>query len=179
VIVGAVLVAATALLLTALTQRRGWRLEQMLRARDVFSVLPLWTFFAPNPGTTDTRLLWREAFSTGATSHWHELSPPRRGGAWQAVWNPNRRIQKAIADAGALLAESRSREELDVVMLSVPYLMLLTYVAAQVGSAHGIARQFLLVQTSGDEPAFDEVTILVTSRWHAVSQPLVAARRAA
>jgi hypothetical protein len=170
VVAAAVVVAALALGLTALTQRRGGRFEQALRTRDVFCLLPLWTFFAPNPGTTDTRLLWRESLGPGQTSHWHELSPPGRR-AWSAVWNPKRRIQKAITDAGALLSEARARDDADVVMLSVAYLMLLGYVTVQVGSPRAFARQFILVQTSGEPQCFDEVKVLFVSRWHVVPQP--------
>ena len=164
----AVAVAVAALAVTALTQVRGWRLERWLRTRDVFLLLPIWTFFAPNPGTTDTRLLWRESFASGDTNHWHELSPPRPT-RWRALWNPDRRVQKAIADAGALVAQARAETDSDAVLLSVPYLMLLNYVAAQDGSPHAIARQFLVVQTSGGPPDFDEVNVLTISRWHAVA----------
>jgi hypothetical protein len=165
VVTAAVVVAALALALTALTQRRGGRLERAVRTRDVFSLLPLWTFFAPNPGTTDTRLLWRESLGGGETSHWRELSPPRRN-ALDFLWNPERRVQKVITDAGGLLAEARAREEPDVVMLAVPYLMLLNYVNAQPGSPYALARQFVLVQTAGEPPNFDEVTVLAASQWH-------------
>ncbi len=162
----AVVVAVGALVFTAATQFRTPRLERWARSRDVFLLLPMWTFFAPNPGTTDTRLLWREALGSRHFGPWHELSPPRSH-PWRAIWNPNRRIQKAIADAGGLLAHAGEAES---TTLTIPYLLLLKYVAAQTGSPHAIARQFAVVQTSGEPPAFDEVRLVALSRWHSVEE---------
>jgi hypothetical protein len=163
----ALVMAVGALAFTAAAQFRIPRLERWARSRDVFCLLPIWTFFAPNPGTTDTRLLWREALSSRHFGPWHELSPPRPN-AWRAIWNPSRRIQKAIADAGGLLAQGVGESETKI--LTIPYLMLLKYVAAQTGSPHAIARQFVVVQTSGEPPAFDEVRTVALSRWHAVEE---------
>jgi hypothetical protein len=163
----AVAVAVGALVFTAATQFRTPRLERWARSRDVFLLLPMWTFFAPNPGSTDARLLWREALGSRHFGPWHELSPPRSH-PWRAFWNPNRRIQKAIADAGGLLAQGAS--EAESTTLTIPYLLLLKYVAAQAGSPHAIARQFAVVQTSGEPPEFDEVRVVARSRWHAVGE---------
>jgi hypothetical protein len=163
----ALVVALGALAFTAATQFRIPRLERWARSRDVFCLLPIWTFFAPNPGTTDTRLLWREALGSGHFGPWHELSPPRSS-LWRAVWNPERRVQKAIADAGGLLAQGVGESESAI--LTIPYLLLLNYVAAQTGSPHAIARQFVVVQTSGEPPEFDEVSTVSLSRWHAVGE---------
>jgi hypothetical protein len=164
----ALVVAVGALAFTAATQFRSPRLERWARSRDVFCLLPIWTFFAPNPGTTDTRLLWREALGHGHFGPWHELSPPRWS-LWRVVWNPERRVQKAIADAGGLLAQGGGESESTV--LTIPYLLLLKYVAAQNGSPQAIARQFIVVQTAGEPPEFDEVKTVALSRWHAVGQP--------
>jgi hypothetical protein len=162
----AVVVAVGALVFTAAAQFRTLRLERWARSRDVFLLLPMWTFFAPNPGTTDARLLWREALGSRHLGPWHELSPPRSH-PMRAIWNPNRRIQKAIAVAGGLLAHAGESES---TTLTIPYLLLLNYVAAQTGSPHAIARQFAVVRTSGESPAFDEVRMVALSRWHAVGE---------
>jgi hypothetical protein len=164
---GALVVAIGALVFTAATQFRSPRLERWARSRDVFCMLPIWTFFAPRPGTMDTRLLWREALGGGHVGPWHELSPPRAS-AWRALWNPARRTQKAIADAGGILAQGVGESE--SVVLTIPYLMLLRYVSVQTGSPHAIARQFVLVQTAGEPPSFDEVQTVSLSRWHAVGE---------
>jgi hypothetical protein len=161
----ALVVAIGALVFTGATQFRNPRLERWARSRDVFCLLPIWTFFAPNPGTTDTRLLWREALGSGHVGPWRELSPPRWS-PWRALWNPDRRTQKAIADAGGLLAQHRG--DSDSVQLTIPYLMLLRYVAAQCGSPHAIARQFVVVQTTGEPPDFAEVETVAISHWHAL-----------
>jgi hypothetical protein len=169
----AVVVAVGALLFTAAAQFRTPRLERWARSRDVFLLLPMWTFFAPNPGTSDARLIWRESLGSRHFGPWHELSPPRAH-PWRAVWNPNRRIQKAIADAGGLLAHAGEAESTTV---TIPYLLLLKYVAEQTGSPHAIARQFAVVRTSGEPPDFDEVRIVALSRWHAVGNKRDALRR--
>ena len=163
----AVVVMVGALAVTTVAQFRSSQLERWARSRDVFSLLPIWTFFAPNPGTTDTRLFWREALGARAFGPWHELSPPRSS-RWRAIWNPDRRVQKAIADAGGLLAQSDGGAESTT--LTIPYLLLLKYVTVQPGSPHAIARQFVVAQTSGEPPEFDDFRAVALSRWHGIGE---------
>lgn len=161
--------ASIALLVTVACQNLGFRPARWVKRHDVFCLIPTWTFFAPHPGTTDTRLFWREVRSDGEVSPWREPSPPQLT-AWRGLWNPSLRTQKAIADAGSLLAELSSAGRSNEMILSVPYLVLLRYVVAQPGSLTGLARQFALVESCGDRPTREQLRVVFTSHWHEIEQ---------
>src|SRR6516165_3344166 len=62
--------------------------------RDVCGIIPLWTFFAPNPGMTDYHLMWRDRYADHSCSPWHEVVAP--SASWlKAIWNPHKRSRKA------------------------------------------------------------------------------------
>src|SRR5581483_6746809 len=46
-----------------------------LNARDRLAIIPHWTFFAPNPGTSDFHLLARDRLAGGGFSAWKEVAP--------------------------------------------------------------------------------------------------------
>lgn len=159
-------VATIALVLTAASQVEAWRLGPLLKRHDRFGLIPMWTFFAPNPGTTDARLLWREARSDGGVSPWREPDPPRI--SWtRGLWNPAQRTRKVIRDAAVALMEmDRAAPEDLRTQLTVPYLLLLHYVSVQPASPNAIARQFVLVDSSGDHTPRGTIEPLIVSAWH-------------
>ena len=159
--------AIVSLLLTVACQSLRFRPARWVKRHDVFCLIPTWTFFAPNPGTRDTRLFWREVRTDGEMSPWREPSPPALT-PWRGLWNPALRTQKAINDAGSLIAQVRSSGDSTQMLLSVPYLVLLRYVAAQPGSPNGVARQFALVESSGDRPTGERLRVALTSYWHEI-----------
>lgn len=159
---------AVLLVLTVLCQRPPWKWLRDLKYRDVAALIPAWTFFAPNPGTTDTRLLWRELRCDGSVSVWHEVLPPR-GGLRRAVWNPGKREGKVITDAGPMVLRMVANDPGSMLTLvSVPYLLLLHRVSAEPVSSVTVARQFIVVQTSGSDADNGPFQPLVLSRWHAM-----------
>src|SRR4051812_48659631 len=100
-----------------------------IRARDHFSLMPRWTFFAPRPGVTDYHLLY-QLFPDDWPNGWHEehLADPRT--VWGAIWNPLKRNKKALCDSVRSLGQQS--KELDPsslwqVQFSVPYLAALSY----------------------------------------------------
>src|SRR5437667_4109401 len=93
------LVCISLLLLTIFCQRPLWKPLQTFKYNDLAAFIPAWTFFAPNPVTTDTRVLWREMLFGGSISPWHEVLPPSNG-LLRAVWNPTKRQRKLITAVG-------------------------------------------------------------------------------
>lgn len=159
-----------ALVVTALTQVRKPGFVRWLKRHDTFALIPIWTFFAPNPGTSDTRILWRERLFDGTISPWHEIAPPT-GGLRRAFWNPDKRVRKAITDVGPGLARrARKQPDSKLVLVSVPFLMVLQYISALPGSPLAESRQFTVVQTSGADDEDGEPRILLVSNWHALRQ---------
>lgn len=87
------------------------RLALLLKSVDLFSLIPTWNFFAPNPGTNDYHLLYRERLDAGGYGVWREVSFPKQSGLLKLVWNPRKRRAKVLSDVvislGSAVAEAR------------------------------------------------------------------------
>ena len=119
------------------------RIGAIVDRYDRVFLVPHWTFFAPNPNRADYYLYVRVS-SGSELSPWHELhlGPGR---AWYAAaWNPGRRTRKALIDLCQALGQLRHRTREDI-LLSLPYLLLLTVVSAHVARAPGNLCQFAVV----------------------------------
>jgi hypothetical protein len=154
------------LAVTAATQLRRWRWASWLKAHDACACIPSWTFFAPNPGVTDARLLWREQLVDSTVSPWHEVVPPH-GGLLRALWNPTKRARKAVTDSGPMVVSLAARNPgSKLPMLSLPYLMIVQHVTALPGSPLSVARQFAVVRTQGADEDDVLLQLLFVSHWH-------------
>ncbi|MGV8908146.1 MAG: hypothetical protein ACOH1Y_04130 [Propionicimonas sp.] len=154
------------LVITACSQLRkpGW--AAWLKNHDACAYIPTWTFFAPNPGVNDTRVLWREQLSDGSVSHWHEVVPPSSR-LLRAVWNPSKRARKAVTDCGPMVVRLVSANKgSKLPLLSLPYLMLIQYISGLPGSPLGLARQFTVLNTQGPDELDGPFRLLFVSHWH-------------
>jgi hypothetical protein len=94
--VAAAAIAAVWLLVSLLFQTKKVRLVGYLKRFDHFAMIPAWSFFAPNPGTTDVHLLYRDRLVDGNVTLWKQVrweTPATR-----VLWNPYKRLQKGISD---------------------------------------------------------------------------------
>ncbi|MEU8824759.1 hypothetical protein [Streptomyces sp. NPDC048636] len=129
--------------------------------------LPISTFFAPNPGSTDTHLLMRNRLADGSVSEWTEQPMTQTRAARQMVWHPGRRSEKAMLDIVTnLTAVLREERRVEYVQMTVPYLSLLNFVTHHCAHVPDAAQvQFLLVSSAGcDED--EEPTTLLASAFH-------------
>jgi hypothetical protein len=62
-------------LISALNQIRAGAWTLGIRRWLPAGVIPLWTFFAPNPARADSRLVWRDE-RAGVWQEWRELHFP-------------------------------------------------------------------------------------------------------
>jgi hypothetical protein len=142
----------------------GFQPVQRLRRMDFLGVVPIWTFFAPNPATGDVYLVYRD----DKTRRWTEISVRRPRRSWLAsVWNPDRRAAKALFDIAAEITQaSRDSQSKDAIQLSVPYLTLLRFVGSRAAREPDVnAMQFMLLSDHGLEKKNDPVPVFV-SHWH-------------
>lgn len=162
------------LLLSILNQFRFSWLDRVKRA-DAFALLPLWTFFAPNPGQSDYHCVYRDQFPDGTLGEWKELplTEPRK--PYSFFWNPEKRSKKVLSDVVASLVTDVASQRLGHpdVMVTVPYLLLLNVVSAQPGSG-GALRQFAVVETYGFIPT-GAPRALLSSIFHSVARKEAAA----
>ena len=121
------------------------RLNDRLRTADAFGLIPSWSFFAPNPARSDCHLVYRHILRGGVVTEWSEAFVWRPTWArW--VWNPDRRVEKAISDASSHLSR---RKDLDGVQWTTPYLLLLNYVSGLPRSDDAMAVQYALLGSFG------------------------------
>jgi hypothetical protein len=138
-----------------------------IKDRDVMALIPIWSFFAPNPGRTDYHLLFRDQLVTGEWCPWHEISQGPRT-SLRSVWNPGKRRAKGLTDHISSLMRSLNGVELEpiVMVLHPSYLTLLRWVTIQGSDPRSHSRQFLVAQTSGFGAESTEPEILFISLAH-------------
>jgi hypothetical protein len=146
-------------------EMRWWR---GVAARDLFGLLPKWTFFAPRPGTDDTRLVFRDVLKDDGYSAWMEVPTFPARSVWvRMFWNPEKLDGKALCDLAQLLAlhveDSQSLPK--AALVSLPYIQLLDSVMQMPRGGESTARQFALVRTQGHVPP-RQTNVLLLSQVH-------------
>jgi hypothetical protein len=121
-----------------------------LKARDMFSLIPNWSFFAPRPGTSDYHLLFRDIDSRGECGKWRELALAEARTLSGAIWNAPKRSRKVLSDVvrGLVrLAQDKSRKDFS---LTLPYLAILNYVSALPRNDPSLkTTQFMILMSHG------------------------------
>ena len=120
-----------------------------IKQRDVFSLIPRWSFFAPRPGTFDYHLLYRDFLAENQYSQWQEIPLADERSLHGAIWNPDKRGKKALSDTVRSLTRLQQTSRPAALPLSIPYLTALNYVSAQRHEAGATATQFMIVRTDG------------------------------
>lgn len=140
--------------------------------RDICSLLPLWTFFAPNPGRTDLYLLYRDRDADGLISSWRLVRSSTRPSLF-SLWSPQRRIHKGIVDVASNFTKESIHEPRQPVskqqVVSFPYLLLLNYVCGKPIDFRARTRQFALAKTEGHGTEHDPEVIFL-SAFHTIDQ---------
>lgn len=127
-----------------------WR---VVRALFRLGFVPQWSFFAPAPGIQNLYILYRDLDVNGDLTLWrviHRMDENRR--PWSFVWNPRRRLRKALLDL--ILALELGREEMrpDVLKLSTPYLLILNHLSHLPRPPGALATEFLVMVSNPDQP---------------------------
>lgn len=135
---------------------------------DVFHLLPRWTFFAPNPGTSDYHLLYRDQKEDGTISGWVEIPMVEERKPLSFIWNPEKRSKKILLDVTmSLIQTSQGLGQSKVLIISLPYLILLNVVVHYGHKTRGIRRQFVLAETFWEYTA---PHVLLVSAFHPMQQ---------
>jgi hypothetical protein len=131
-------------LLSAITQlpyfmRRGrrWRL---------LGLLPTWYFFNSPLSARDVYLLYRRQTVEGDFLGWQELPLGGSRGWFNALWSPERHLNKAVLDIAALIITMRVRNRVqpETLQRSLPYQSALELVRSRAVAANGQDVQFCL-----------------------------------
>src|SRR5688572_2750444 len=153
--------------LTIFHQNRKWRkLVSFIVNRDIYSLVPIWTFFAPNPGRSDLYLLYRDRDEEGQISPWREIKMPSRK-SWLSLWSPKRRIGKGIVDLSPEFTKGTGFQPKEPVgkkqVLGFPYLLILNYVCSRPIDFRAHMRQFAIAKTEGHGTEGNPVVIFLSA----------------
>src|SRR5215212_5280136 len=144
------------------SRRPAW-----LRAADVFGLIPVWTFFAPNPGMTDYYLLYRDRLPDGSFDNWRRVELTKsENGLRVALWNPAKRRHKALSDIVSSLIRLSGQIETDELIVTVPYILILNFVTSRLHSLGADATQFMVLEHSGFSNEPERSRVLVMSGIH-------------
>lgn len=144
---------STWLSLTLMEQlQKGAKINRRLDPLN--ALIPNWRFFGPQPAMHDCHLLYRDELAGGEMTDWREVEVVEERRTSHMLWHPNRRREKVIFDVTEeMKAYARREQELRKLQVTVPYLVLLSYVTHHC-EHHPQARgtQFLLA----NGPGYDE-----------------------
>jgi hypothetical protein len=154
------------LALTILNQFHRGRLIRPIKRRDVFALIPTWTFFAPRPGITDYNVLYRDRSKDGDCSHWRELDAIRsRASVCRVLWNPDKRVRKGTSDMCNAVLRVARRSAGKRLLINLAYISLLHLVCLKPRTPLSHERQFLIARSTGYGAPRDP-TVLFISGFH-------------
>ena len=140
------------------------RLGRWLCARDSFSLIPWWTFFA-DPMDGRLYIWYQDTHLNRDKTPWNKVKL-RNPSLWRALWNPRGCHGKMLVSACiSLLAMAEHEIEGQRWLVSQPYKLVLTAVMAQPRQSTSDSRQFLLAWTSGSPPV-EHVECVFLSQQH-------------
>jgi len=137
------------LLASTICQFNILRLENFFRRWDIFSLLPRWSFFAPNPGVTDYHLLYRDKDQENECGRWYEYAIASKRTLVGAVWNPRKRTKKALADTVQTLIRSSKEMTPAQYKTSICYIALVNFISSLPRNEESKATQFMIMESYG------------------------------
>lgn len=138
-----------------------------LRAVDVLGLIPIWTFFAPNPGMTDYHLLYRDRLPDGSFDNWRKVDLKQsENGLRLALWNPTKRKHKALTDVVSVLTRVANQARLEALVATVPYILILNFITCCPHSLGTTGTQFMVLEHGGFSGEPEQTRVLVMSGIH-------------
>lgn len=172
--------AGAALLVTTLASQHPHPAFERARDRDLFSFIPNWKFFAPNPATHDFHYLYRTLDENRETSEWVELELIKDRRMSQAFWFASRRREKAVFDICSAILKGIGKGEDPTP--TAPFRVLAAFFSKLIldapNASHVRGYQFAIVRASGHDEG-EEPEVLYVSAYQpldsAAAKPVPAA----
>ena len=151
---------------TIANQFHSWY-PMWLRAVDIFGLIPIWTFFAPNPGMTDYYLLYRDRLPDGSFDNWRKVELKKSENGFRlALWNPTKRKHKAVTDIVSSLAGFANHRGSEALIVTVPYILILNFITSRPHSLGTDGTQFMVLEHSGFSGEPERSRVLMMSGIH-------------
>jgi hypothetical protein len=128
--------------------------------------VPVWNFFAPNPGVHDFHLLTRERLDNGEVTRWRQdMLFERPRSLLTCLWNPHKIERKILYDLTLSLVREIADlgDDLALIKISIPYLVFASYAETLPHPPDAVGVQFMLMRSSAIEP---EAEIVFVSEVH-------------
>lgn len=137
-------------------------------AFDVFHILPRWTFFAPNPGTSDYHLVYRKMDAQNNVSEFLEF-PFHERNRLCFLWNPDKRVKKALMDLAIMMNQLCASDEYNEnnIGLSFSYVAILNFLSSVPLGSNTRSLQFALLVSDGFID-LKEPRLVICSEFHSV-----------
>lgn len=155
------------------------RIIRFIRASDKLGIIPIWTFFAPNPVDCDLVILKKEFDENmESTTNWEEVSVYNK--EWFSFfWNPEKKIDKILSDSvndirlilkHFLNQKKEANDEIvDVsIKTSVGYINIVNIIKNTLKSNDTAFYQFTIVETKGYLENRESVSPLYLSSVHKI-----------
>src|SRR5215467_11033948 len=120
---------------------------------DIFSAIPIFTFFAPRPGISDWHILYRDKLVDDTVTDWRELLPlPTL--TWRKLiirlfLNPVKRERKIASDMCAFMMRTGPPlKKSKRMLIHLPYLWIALAVAAKPRPVLSIQRQWVFASAT-------------------------------
>lgn len=140
-------------LVTAVAQKKNG-LSRSIAEFDRLTLIPRWSFFAPDPGASNYHFIYRSRDNETGVSPWAELNlSPRR--ILSTVWNPRKHYRESMIELFQLLALSTLDHPAERLQFTAPYVVLLTLARKRLGTSlsPNESYQFALVESRGPSGA--------------------------
>lgn len=156
------------LLLTIFNQF-NFKWVSQIKKQDIFHLLPSWTFFAPNPGTSDYHIVYRTMDDNKNVSAFIEIPLLNDRRLTHAFWNSSKRVKKVLTDLVMILKKSCAAEDMkkEKLQVSFSYIALLNFLTHLERSTSVKFIQFAILESKGyNDPGPPQ--LLICSAFHHV-----------
>ncbi len=154
-----VVALTTWVVLSVVNQLHIWN----LRKYDLFNLVPVWNFFAPNPVRKDLYLCYKVVTDSGHETDWRRVRTVHgRPLLLSALWNPGKRTRKVLQNYTRWLLQADKRGN---AAQSIPYLAILHFLSCLKASRTSQLIRFRIVSAQGFS-CRPTPKVLFTSDWH-------------
>jgi hypothetical protein len=148
-----------------------FRSNKWISQHDIFHLVPIWTFFAPNPGVSDYNLLSRVKLADGTITAFQEIPLRSKKQISIALFNPNRRLQKALHDHARTIIMQIEKgipeENKENIKLTFSYISVLNYCSKLPAAPNAHSVQFIILESFG-YLELREPRLILNSEFHKI-----------
>jgi hypothetical protein len=145
--------------------------HKWINRNDLLRLVPVWTFFAPNPGVSDFNLLSRAKMEDGTITRFQEIPLRSKKEISKGLFNPERRLQKALNDhARSILMQIDNQitdQNKENIKLTFSYISVLNYCAKLPLAPRAYAVQFVILESFGYQELM-EPRLILNSDFHRI-----------